>query len=341
MTKSVRKYYLISLAVLLALSAYPLVMGLKIVFLQLQNGGVRPEDYARYVIPYTAVCLSIVAAAALYPLLSRLKRLPVLAATAAAFILFVGIELYMESITLATPAARILSNSSYEAETAVTWQLLSCFQSPQAISAFTKNLMADKSGFEAAFLQNYNDAFKIHYFLISFVLIALIVSIFYGYGRAIARGDMKKKLPLRLQLYVAVLLLDLCVFANFTGFFRGRGQYQPMLPSLLTGLFFVVLGAAAGIYAGSWLIGRGRALSVWLPVVVAVLVCSVMYFGEYNLLAGNLYRFGRGWFFDGLPAIALAPADVIVVLLAGGATAGVMAAGRNAWRKPDQQTVNS
>ena len=58
MLKTSRKYYFLMLGVLAALSAYPVVMGAKIIILQWQNGGIRPEDYARYVIPYTAICLS-------------------------------------------------------------------------------------------------------------------------------------------------------------------------------------------------------------------------------------------------------------------------------------------
>lgn len=35
------------------------------------------------------------------------------------------------------------------------------------------------------------------------------------------------------------------------------------------------------------------------------------------LLHGNLYRFGEGFFFDGLPGIVLAPVDILVILLSG------------------------
>jgi hypothetical protein len=308
MTASCRRYYFTALALLLALSAYPVYMGLKIVFLQFAAGGIQPADYARYVVPYTAVCLSVLATAALYPVMSKLKRFAALAATALALVLFIGIELFMERITI---------NSSIT-QPAVQWQLALCIQTPDAVQAFRGP---------------YRDVYKIHYFLVSAVLISLSIGVFYGYGKLFNGGDRRKRIPLYLQLAAFVLLLALCVFANFTGFFRGTGQYQPPLSALLTGLFFVVLGAASGIWLGSLLIGRGRLLSVALPALFAAAICSVMYYGEYNLLAGTLYRFGSTFLFRGLPGIALAPVDVLVILLAGAAAWAAMGKAKAAYVK--------
>jgi len=158
--KSNKRFYFTAIGVLLALSAYPLVMGIKIVILQLLNGSIRPEDYARYVIPYTAICLSILISVAMYPLLSRLKRLSILVATGLGLGFFVGIELFMENITL----------NSAEAQNTLMMQLASCIGSTAAQQAFQKL---------------YDNTFKIHYFLISFVIITLIIGIVYGYGRMI------------------------------------------------------------------------------------------------------------------------------------------------------------
>jgi hypothetical protein len=306
MKGSIRKPYFIALAVLLLLSAYPLVMGAKIVFIQLQNGSIQPQDYARYVIPYTAVSISILISAALYPLVARLGKLSVPAATVLALALFVAVELCIEHITINSPAVK----------SAVQWQLASCIGTTAAVQAFQ---------------YVYNDAFKIHYFLVSFVLIALIVSVFYGYIRQ--RTDARRsRLPLGLQFCSTVLLLGLCVFANFTGFFRNTSDYLSPLSSLLTGAFFVVLGAALGVYAGSFLLNRGKLLSLGLPAAVAVLVCTVMYVGETNLLGGTLYRFGISWFFQGLPGIVAAPVDIAVIVAAGGVALAVMAMARRALR---------
>ena len=82
-------------------------------------------------------------------------------------------------------------------------------------------------------------------------------------------------------------------------------------------LFFIVFGVTAGIYAGSFFVGKKKTLSVFLPSVVASVVTIVMYIGEMVLLSGHLYRFGSGFLFDSLPGIVLAPIDILVVLASG------------------------
>jgi hypothetical protein len=307
MKKSYRRFYFTVLGVLLALSAYPVIMGIKIVILQLQNGSIRPEDYARYVIPYTAICMSILISVALHPVINRLKGLSNLVATSLGFGLFVGLELFMESITINSPIA----------QSTVEWQLFSCIGTPAAVKAFDKP---------------YSDVYKIHYFLVSFVLIAIIISVVYGYSKLIAGGNRSGKIPLRLQLIAATLLVVLCVFANVTGFFRDSTQYLSPLSAFLTGTFFIVLGVTFGIYAGSYLIGKSKLVSIGLPSIAAILVCSTMYYGELMLLDGKLYRFGQTYFFEGLPYIAVSPADIIIIIVSGLITALLMNAAGNKYR---------
>ena len=71
----------------------------------------------------------------------------------------------------------------------------------------------------------------------------------------------------------------------------------------------------AGLFAGN--VRQGT--SPVLPAAVASLVTLLMYLGEMALLTGHLYRFGTGVLFDGLGAFVLAPADILIVLLAGAA----------------------
>ena len=299
MKKPHLKFYLTALGVLLALSAYPVIMGMRIVILQLQNGGIRPEDYARYIIPYTAICMAILITVALYPVIARFMQRPTLVATVLGLGLFVGIELFMEGITINTPIE----------QTTVNWQLFSCVGTPAALQAFQKP---------------YSDVYKIHYFLISAVIIVLVIGIVYGYGSLIVRGDRSKIIPLRIQLIAATLLLALCVFANLTGFFRDTASYLSPLSAFLTGLFFVMLGVTCGIYVGSLLIKKRKAFSVFIPSIVAILICSIMYYGEYKLLGGNLYRFGKSFFFEGLPNITVSLADMLIIAVSSVFTAILM-----------------
>ena len=300
MDKSNRKFYFIALGVLLALSAYPVIMGTRIIILQMLNGSIRPEDYARYVIPYTAVCAAVLISVALYPVIARLRRMSKFVATVLGLGLFGGLELFMESITINSPIA----------QSAVKWQLASCIGTPAAVQAFQKP---------------YSDVYKIHYFLISIVIIVLVIGIFYGYGSLTGRGDGSKKATLFIQLITVTVLLALCVFANFTGFFRDTKEYLSPLSAFLTGIFFIVLGVTFGVYVGSSQIGRNRALSVVLPTIAAVFVCSLMYYGEFKLLDGRLYRFGQSFFFEGITNIAVSPADIMVIMITGVTTAILMA----------------
>ncbi|HHY65447.1 MAG TPA: hypothetical protein GX501_10420, partial [Clostridiaceae bacterium] len=54
--KAYKRFYFVSLSVLLLLSVYPLVNGVRIAWLSIVNGAVKPEQYAKYVVPYTAIC---------------------------------------------------------------------------------------------------------------------------------------------------------------------------------------------------------------------------------------------------------------------------------------------
>lgn len=64
--KKYRIFYLSSLALLLALSAYPLYMGIKVISQFLHRGSVVATDYPKYVIPYTPVCLALLLVAAIF-----------------------------------------------------------------------------------------------------------------------------------------------------------------------------------------------------------------------------------------------------------------------------------
>lgn len=299
MTKENRRFYFTTLAILLVLSAYPIIMGMKIVAIYLIDGAIETEDYARYVIPYTAICFGIIISTLLYPIVSKLKKRSNIAAIALGLCSFVGIELYMENITINAPAVK----------SAVDWQLFSCVGTPAAVQAFQKP---------------YSDAYKIHYFLVSFVMIALIINIVYGYGKFMEERKRAHKIQLWMQIIPTVLLLGLCIFANLTGFFRDKGEYLSPLSSFLTGMFFIVLGVAAGTYVGSYLLDKKKGLSILAASTAAIVVCSIMYYGESKLLDGTLYRFGKGFIFSGLPIIAVSPADIAIILMSGIITGIIM-----------------
>ena len=83
------------------------------------------------------------------------------------------------------------------------------------------------------------------------------------------------------------------------------------------GLFFIVMGLTAGVYTESFFISKKSAFSSVLPGIAASLITLFMYIGEMILLSGNLYRFGTGFFFEGISCIVLAPVDILTIILSG------------------------
>ena len=68
--KNVRymRYYFITLFGVLAASYYPLSMGFRVIFDMITKGAVNKEDYPKYVIPYTPICVAIIFGVLMMPL---------------------------------------------------------------------------------------------------------------------------------------------------------------------------------------------------------------------------------------------------------------------------------
>lgn len=318
-----RKFYWLSLAFLIALSAYPLVNGVRIAYISISDGAVEPDQYARYVIPYAAMCVAVIMFTAFLPVLHKMKRVPFAIGLAGAFAVFIAVEQFMERIRIKTEGMTLIDPASLSVDPAVNvppvavdaWQASLCIVSPRA----REQLKAFDAG-ERIFYAMADDSYKIHYYLVSFIIIVMVCGLVYSVGRVIRTGDGEKRKPLILQGMATAALVSLCVFANTTAFFRQADPIQTPLASVLTCLFFIMLGAAAGVYAGSYLLKKGKTAGLALPVLISVLIVILMYIGESAMMKGSLYRFGTGWFFDGIPRIALAPVDILVMLATGAVT---------------------
>jgi hypothetical protein len=341
--KHTRRFYWLSLAILLVLSAYPLINGMRMVYLSIMNGVIKPEQYAKYVVPYAAMCFSIILFAALQPLICRIKRVPFLIGLIGTIAVFTGIEQFFERMQIKTAGMTLVDPSSLNAGSAINvppsaavdvWQASLC-----AVSPLTRRQSAAYVYLDRYFYVMANDTYKIHYYLISFVLIAMVCGLVYGIAQMIRSGDRNKKKPLILQGIATAALVALCLFANTTGFFRQAEAIQTPLASILTCLFFTASGSAAGIYTGSFLLSKNGRLGLGLPVLVSSLSVLGLYIGEAAMMEGGLYRFGAGWFFDGLPGIALAPVDIIVVSFSAVVTGLVLNLTRR-WRNwPGKRTI--
>lgn len=194
-----------------------------------------------------------------------------------------------------------------------SWQMALCYVPPEQFETRTWEAVD-------VLLGGYSPAFKIHFYLISVVIIVSLLNCFYGFAKMIRSGDSSRKKALIIQAVSSVIFLGMCIWACFTAFYRTGELTVSPLSAVLMAVFFALLGITMGVFTGSFTLGKRKMLSVTTPALVAVLVTVLMYIGEMILLSGNLYRFGQGFLFDGLGELVLAPVDVLIIAATGGIT---------------------
>lgn len=305
--KAFKKYWIFTLAGTLVASFYPLYMGVSVVLDMLTKGTVFQEDYPKYIIPYTPISLAIIAAVILMPVLFRCaKRAALLAASVLSLGLFFFAEFQLESKVIVT---------SDVTTTLESWQMYMCVGFLPS-EGYTKSWRAVD-----VLIGDYSPTFKLHFYFISVLLIISLLNCLYGFGQMIRTKQRTRLKALIVQSVCTALFLGLCILACFTAFFRNGEITVSAVSAILMSLFFVIFGVTAGIYAGSFMLGRKRVVSIVLPAVIASLVTLMMYIGEMFLLNGHLYRFGSGVLFDGIFGIVLAPIDVFIIILSSCITA--------------------
>ena len=305
MPKTLRRCWLICLLIVLVLSVYPLMMGLKILHGVLFFGGVSAADYPKYVIPYTPISLAVLMGVLVMPWFIRRMRRPVLAGSLLALAVFFASELLLENVMVRGWVTTRLES----------WQMFMCYQPITRAVDMTHAMRVPAALTEVELLMGeYTPLFKLHFYMISIVLILGTLHCLYGFARAAYTGDWSRLRLLIAHAAVTGAFLALCVLACFTAFFRDGSLLVSPLSAGLMAVFFILLGVTAGLILGNVLQGRKLAWAACASSVVTLL----MYLGELVLLNGHLYRFGQGFFFDGMGALVLAPADVLIILLSGG-----------------------
>lgn len=297
-----KRFYLFTLFGVLIASFYPLFMGVRVVVDMVRNGTVLAENYPKYIIPYTPISLAVITAVLLLPVFMKYaQRSALAAASAISIIIFFVSELLLESKVIVT---------STVTTTLESWQMFMCYVPPEGYQTRTWRAVDVLIG-------DYSPAFKIHFYIISLVLIFALLNIFYGFAQIIISKNKSRLKALVIQSVSTAMFLGLCILACFTAFYRDGEIIVSALSAVLMSVFFVVFGVTAGVYIGSLMIGKKKALSVLLPSIIALAVTLIMYIGEMILLSGNLYRFGTGFLFDGLAGIVLAPIDILIILASG------------------------
>ncbi len=307
--KKFNQFYLLSLAGVVLISFYPIYMGITVVSDMIQYGTVYAENYPKYIIPYTPIALSIIIGIALIPILMKyFKKYAVLVGSILSIGIFFACELLLENLVTVTRTA----TDTYS--TLENWQMFMCYVPP--------NSVGDRTWTEVNVLMGeYSPAFKIHFYIISIVLIVSILNCFYGFARMLITGDHSRRKSLAIQSVASIAFLGMCIWACFTAFYRTGEIHVSPLSAVLMCIFFVLFGVTVGIYVASFTLKKEKLFSVVIPAMVASAITLVMYVGEMVLLSGNLYRFGIGFFFEGIPGIILAPIDIIIILLSGIITA--------------------
>lgn len=314
------RYYLFACLGILLASSYPIAMGVRVIGDMLKDGYVLQENYPKYVIPYTPVCIALLLGVLLMPLFVKLlKKLALLGGSAVALGVFFLTERMLEEkvvVQIAQTAQTAQTAAELEA-----WQMSLCVKTPYSIPTDMKVALTPVD----ILIGNYSPAFKLHFYMISVVLILALLNCIYGFAQIIRTGETKRLKALILQSVSAVLFLGLCILACFTAFWRDGNLQVSALSASLMAAFFILLGVTVGVFVGSFLLGKRKYASVWIPAVVASAVTLAMYLGEMILLSAHLYIFGTGWFFTALPGIVLAPVDILVILASGGITALIFA----------------
>lgn len=299
-------YWMFAIVLLAFLSAYPIYMGIRVVGDMLKAGTVMAENYPKYVIPYTPISVAVLLTVILMPLfLKRLCRYATATASVLAVSVFFVAELMLEKWVVVRETVSLES-----------WQMYMCYVSPETMKTREWTPIDVLIG-------EYSPSFKLHFYFISLILIVAFVSVFYGFGSAILKGEYGRIRQLFVLSVLAAAFLVLCILACFTAFFRDGELTVSPLSAILMAVFFIVMGLCSGTVTSLFLPSKR-----FLCGAISGVTVLVMYVGEMCLLHGNLYRFGSGFLFDGLGFLVISPIDLMIIAVSA-ALSAVCCPGKN------------
>ena len=253
-----RNYYLLSLIGVLFASCYPIYMGITVIVDMIRYGTVYAENYPKYIIPYTPIALSLLVGVALIPVAIKcFKKYALLFGTVISTVIFFVLEfLFERNITV----TRTITGAFAQLK---DWQLALCAVTPEVFGAGKLTEVEILMG-------EYSPAFKLHFYIISIVLIVSILNCFYGFAKMIQTGDKSRCKSLTIQSIASGAFLGMCIWACFTAFYRNGDIKVSALSAILMSAFFVLFGVTVGIYVASFTLNKKPLLSVWLPSIMVV-----------------------------------------------------------------------
>ena len=156
-----------------------------------QNGFIPIEDYPKYIIPYTPIAFALLLGVLLIPLFQRLTRkLDLLHGSLFSVAMFFIAERIMEIKVLVQTQELIPLES---------WQMSLCYIPPEQYESRTWEAVD-------VLLGGYSPAFKLHFYLISVVIIVSLLNCLYGFAKMIRSGDFGRKKALAIPAIIAVLV---------------------------------------------------------------------------------------------------------------------------------------
>ena len=300
-----KRFYVLSLGIILILSIYPLMMGGQILIAYIRDGYVDAADYPKYVIPYTPIAIALISSTVLLPLvMKRCKRfaLPIISVFATG--LFLLFEILFEQVTVFSIREGVADVGS--------WQAFLCVATPEVMQTIEY-----KETIGASLTQRYNPMFKMHFYLIAMLIVLAVLGVIYGFAKMVRDNNYNKKKSIIVQTAAVSAFIGLCILACFTAFYRTGELNLAALSSWLMSLFFIVFGLTAGVYAGSLLYFKRPIISRLVPALVAAITTFMMYIGELFLMGGVLFKFGNGFLFEPIGICPFAPVDILVIISSG------------------------
>ncbi len=290
-------------------------MGVRVITDIIADGVVMKENYPKYIIPYTPLAIAVIVGVLLMPLCIKLfKRFALAGGASVSVGIFFALELLFEQKVVVTTGETVTRLED--------WQMFMCYIPPNGWGTVAEYKIQTPI---EILMGEYSPAFKLHFYIISVVLIITLLNCLYGFGQMIKTGEKSRMKSLIMQSACSAAFLALCILACFTAFWRDGSINVSPLSAALMAVFFVLLGVTVGVFVGSFLLGKRRLVSLLIPSATASAMTLLMYIGEMILLNGHLYSFGTGFIFDSIPVIVLAPVDLLIIAASGCITASIFA----------------
>ena len=162
--KKFKNYYLLSLLGVILASCYPIYMGITVIVDMIRYGTVYAENYPKYIIPYTPIALALLVGVALIPVaIKYFKKYALLFGTVISTVIFFVSEfLFERNITV----TRTITGAFAQLK---DWQLALCAVTPEV---FESGKLTEVD----ILMGEYSPAFKLHFYIISIVLILSILN---------------------------------------------------------------------------------------------------------------------------------------------------------------------